>query len=38
MKMNISFSALICLAVFAAPLFADQKQVFEQTIQPVLKQ
>ena len=28
----------LCLTTFAVPLWADQKQIFEQTIQPVLKE
>ena len=28
----------LCLTTFAVPLWADQKQVFEQTIQPLLKE
>jgi len=36
--MNTSFSALICVALMAEPAYADQKQIFEKTIQPVLKQ
>jgi hypothetical protein len=30
--------ALIALASVSIPAFADQKQVFQQTIQPLLKQ